>query len=70
MGHVRLYTPVEVATFLEKVGFEIVEIIYRGVSTENPLKGPVQNVLFRILPQLRPFFSIIAKKRTGALQYE
>lgn len=65
MGHVRLYTPTEVCTFLQKIGFEIVEIIYRGTSDEPQWKGVVENNLFRIMPKFRPFFSIIAIKNNN-----
>lgn len=54
MGHVRRYTSIEVGIFLEKIGFEIEEIIYRGTGRKNPI--------FSWFPRFCPFFSIIAKK--------
>lgn len=63
MGHVRLYTVREIDEFLAKVGFETIEVVYRGSSKEPGLYGSLENHLFRIFPQLRPSFSIITKKR-------
>jgi len=57
MGHVREYTPVEVYAFLGKIGFNIENIIYRG-----KYQSTVDNCIIKIRPNLRPFFSCIAKK--------
>lgn len=62
MGHVRLYTYVEIADFLGIIGFEVKRIIFRGTSNKKKLKKVIENKMFRALPKLRPFFSIIAKK--------
>jgi 2-polyprenyl-3-methyl-5-hydroxy-6-metoxy-1,4-benzoquinol methylase len=57
MGHVREYTPTEVKNFLIKLNFEVENIIYRG---KHPIKYRILDVL---IPQGRPFFSIIANKK-------
>jgi SAM-dependent methyltransferase len=57
MGHVREYTPREVREFLEKTGFSVVEVVYRG-SYKNRLRR-MATVVF---PRLRPNFGILASK--------
>ena len=64
MGHVRLYSPSEVAKFLERMGFRVELIIHRGKWPSPPTKWlrTVDNVLSRLAPRLRTHFSIVAKK--------
>ena len=47
MGHVRLYSPSEVAKFLEQMGFRVEVIIHRGKWPSPPTKWlrTVDNVL-------------------------
>lgn len=56
MGHVREYTPVEVSTFLQKIGYTIESILYRG---RYPSKYRWIDILF---PRLKPYFSLIVRK--------
>lgn len=58
MGHVREYTTTEVTEFLEKIGFAITRLVYRGTY---PTAG--RRLLARVAPKLRPFVSYIATKR-------
>lgn len=58
MGHVREYTTKEVTDFLEKVGFRVTNIVYRG-----RLDSRVKRSVTRLLPSLRPFASYIARKQ-------
>ncbi|MCB0129568.1 MAG: class I SAM-dependent methyltransferase [Caldilineaceae bacterium] len=58
MGHVREYTVTEVQTFLTKVGFEPVDLIFRGGERYRR-----KRLLFNLIPSLQPFFTIIARKR-------
>lgn len=58
MGHVREYTTREVADFLTQAGFGVEKVLYRGGHG----RGAV-GLIERAAPQLRPFFSIIARKR-------
>lgn len=57
MGHVREYTSREVGEFLAEIGFRVEEIVWRGGHG----RGPV-GVAERLVPSLRPFFSLIASK--------
>lgn len=57
MGHVREYTPREVTIFLEKMGFEIDTLIYRG---KYPKK---YRIIDLVAPRLKPFFSVLAIKK-------
>jgi len=57
MGHVREYAPNEVVTFLEKIGFEVEEILYRGGYDRLPWR-----MLTSCLPGLLPFASFVARK--------
>jgi SAM-dependent methyltransferase len=61
MGHVREYTTREVIDFLERIGFDIEGIIYRGGHG----RGPV-GLAERIVPSMRPFVTVIAGKRASA----
>lgn len=56
MGHVREYTPQEVALFLKKMKLDIRQLIYRGHF------GKKYFYIDRLFPQLRPFFTIVARK--------
>ena len=58
MGHVREYTTREVSDFLTRVGFRVDEIVYRGGHGRG-----VVGVAERLLPSLRPFFTLIGAKR-------
>lgn len=63
-GHVRLYTPLEVAAFLEKMGFAIYLIVHRGDGWRHesrPIEA-LRNALPKVFPRLRTHFSIVAKK--------
>ena len=57
MGHVREYTFREVREFLQKVGFQLTTVIYRG-KYQNFLK----RLTITLVPQLRPFLTVVAKK--------
>ena len=57
MGHVREYTTREVEEFLSRVGFRVETIVFRGGHGRG-LVGLVE----RLLPSLRPFFSVVAAK--------
>lgn len=57
MGHVREYTSREVSEFLAEIGFRVEEIVWRGGHG----RGPV-GVAERLVPSLRPFFTLIASK--------
>jgi SAM-dependent methyltransferase len=57
MGHVREYTTLEVADFLERTGFEVDKIVFRG-GHGSGLVGLAE----RLAPRLRPFFSIVASR--------
>lgn len=59
MGHVREYTRGEVKEFLTRIGFEVETVVLRGMN------GPRwTRPLFHLLPRLRPFFSVIATRRS------
>lgn len=63
MGHVREYTPVEVCDFLQKIGFEIEEVIYRGTFTPRSFwKRSIVSMILVGFPRFRPFFSVVARK--------
>ena len=59
MGHVREYTIKEVTHFITKIGFVPQKIIYRGTYPTF-----YKRLSIRLFPSLRPFFSIIAIKKT------
>lgn len=61
MGHVREYTTHEVADFLARVGFHVETAVFRGGHGRGPT-----GVVERLFPSLRPFFSLIAVKTSGA----
>ena len=57
MGHVREYTVTEVSDFLGRIGFLVDGVIFRGGHGVG-MVGLVE----RIVPALRPFFSLVARK--------
>ena len=57
MGHVREYTPREVAGFLDRIGFRSERVVYRG-----GLEGRRGRTLYRVFPSLKPFFTVIARR--------
>ena len=57
MGHVREYTVTETSDFLQRVGFDITHIVYRGGHGQGPV-----GLAERFLPSLRPFFSVVARR--------
>jgi len=61
MGHVREYTTREVVEFLSRVGFEVEKIIFRGGHGRG-----LVGVAERLLPSLRPFFSVVAGRIDSA----
>jgi SAM-dependent methyltransferase len=58
MGHARVYTSQEVIQFLERMGFRIEAIIYRG-----SFQGRIERLIIKCLPGLKPFFTLIARKK-------
>lgn len=59
MGHVREYTKTEVMNFLERIGFEVETIIYRG-RYNNKVYDMIAE---RLLVNLSPFISYIGVKK-------
>lgn len=57
MGHFRIFSPVEIIDLLARFGFETQELIYRG-----RLHKWVGNVVCHVIPQLRPYFSLISSR--------
>ncbi len=57
MGHVREYTTLEVSDFLGKVGFKVEEIRFRGNYDSR-----LANLGVSVLPSLRPFVTVVARK--------
>ena len=62
MGHVREYTSKEVMDFLQKIGFEIEGVIYRG-SYCGSWFWKLSQQFCSVRPEFRPYFSIIAHKK-------
>ncbi|WP_438865000.1 class I SAM-dependent methyltransferase [Neptunicella sp.] len=63
MGHVRLYSPVEVITFLGRIGFKVETIIYRGEwQSTSKFKRRMGNLFLKLFPKYRTFFSVVARK--------
>lgn len=58
MGHVREYTALEVAEFLEAVGFKVEGCLYRGGLGA----GGLRRIAYAVRPSLRPLFSLSARK--------
>ena len=65
MGHVREYTTYEVCEFLERIGFEVEELVFRGGHG----RGAV-GLLERWLPAWRPFFTVVAQVPKGVSRPE
>jgi SAM-dependent methyltransferase len=61
MGHVREYTTREVAEFLERFGFRVDTVVYRGGYGRG-----VVGAAERLWPSMRPFFSLVATKGARA----
>ncbi|MEM9293642.1 MAG: class I SAM-dependent methyltransferase [Acidobacteriota bacterium] len=61
MGHVREYTVRDVAEFLGQIGFSVERVVYRGGHG----RGAV-GLAERLLPSMRPFFSLIARKPSAS----
>lgn len=57
MGHVREYTAHEVTDFLAHIGFKIETVIFRGEYS-----NPFARAISATFPNLKPFFSILARK--------
>ena len=57
MGHVREYTTREVSDFLTRIGFRVDKVIFRGGQGRGLL-----GLAERLVPDLRPFFSLVATK--------
>jgi SAM-dependent methyltransferase len=57
MGHVREYTTRETVDFLERIGFIVETLVFRGGHG----RGPV-GLAERLAPSLRPFFSVLARR--------
>jgi SAM-dependent methyltransferase len=72
MGHTREFTSMEVVDFLQKIGFAIEGVIYRGSYSgwsKLPCFGwkrrwgsTIAHQFTRAWPQFRPFFSVVARK--------
>ena len=61
-GHVRIYTPKEVTTFLEKMGFAVHIICHRAIGWRSPSKWvrALRNAIHSFFPRLRTHFTIVA----------
>jgi SAM-dependent methyltransferase len=57
MGHVREYTSYEVTDFLEKVGFDVEKLTFRGMHGSW-----LPQLIMRLVPTLRPFMTVTARK--------
>ena len=57
MGHVREYTTREVAEFLNRIGFQVEKVIYRGGHGKG-----IVGLAERWAPSLRPFFTLVGRK--------
>jgi SAM-dependent methyltransferase len=60
MGHVREYTTREVAELLGRIGFDVEAVVHRGGSGAG-----AAGLAERLVPSLRPFFSIVASKSSA-----
>jgi SAM-dependent methyltransferase len=61
MGHVREYTPTEVVEFLQRIGFEVTTIVFRG-----EYESLLPRTLIKLVPRLSPFVSYMARKPAKA----
>lgn len=59
VGHVREYSTEEIKKFLENMGFEIIEVKYKCYYSTNLFL----NLLFRLVPRIRPTQIIISRKK-------
>jgi len=57
MGHVREYTVAEMTNFLDRVGFSVESMTFRGQYPQR-----VGKVACRLRPTLRPFVSYAARR--------
>ncbi len=57
VGHVREYTTREVREFLERIGFAVEKLIFRG-----RYRGLTPRAITRLAPGLRPFVTYVARK--------
>jgi 2-polyprenyl-3-methyl-5-hydroxy-6-metoxy-1,4-benzoquinol methylase len=63
MGHVRLYSPVEVIQFLKEIGLKVEVIIHRGEwQSPSDRKRYWGNKFLKTFPKYRTFFSVVARK--------
>ncbi len=62
MGHVREYTGFEVLDFLERIGFAIDRLIYRGGHGRG-----VVGWAERLVPSMRPFLTVVARPAARAV---
>src|SRR5690606_35036297 len=63
MGHVREYTPKEMVIFLQKCGFSVKAIIYRGgPNYKSTWKNVLARLVVKIAPHLSNYFTIVAVK--------
>lgn len=61
MGHIRLYSPLEVVNFLNRMGFQTQVIIHRGEwQSPSPFKKSLGDKFLKIFPKLRTSFSVVA----------
>ncbi|GLI33410.1 hypothetical protein DAMNIGENAA_08430 [Desulforhabdus amnigena] len=58
MGHVREYTSDEVVKFLNKVGFNVEKLIFRGRYRLSRIPAS----MFKLFPKLNPFITYFARK--------
>ena len=67
VGHVRLYSPVEVVDFLGRMGFEVELIMHRGLYYRSRYRWNrrLGNWFLRLFPRLRTSFSVVARKSSG-----
>jgi SAM-dependent methyltransferase len=59
MGHVREYTTLETIDFLERVGFAVESLVFRGGHGRG-----IVGLAERLAPSMRPFFTVIARRPT------
>jgi SAM-dependent methyltransferase len=57
MGHVREYSVNEVVEFLERMNFEVVEVVHRARYHRRWI-----DVVLRLFPSMRPFLSFVIRK--------
>ena len=57
MGHVSEYTVTDTTAFLERIGFEVETIIYRGGHGAG-----IVGLAERMAPSFRPFFTAVARR--------